>query len=168
MSKLSPFVTKYLGGSCDALAIALAEYANLPIRAIYPVHVRLDGNKLIDPDFLHAYAVVDGVAWDAKGRRSEYDVAADFSSLLQSLIKAEDIRMEFKTDEFSNADEFIEMSGCNPDLVRAAKALEEAILPLQIEPAVAEITIRQFKRRSAAQEELEESPAFRRRSRFSP
>lgn len=129
-SKLSPahqaFVSRYMDGRCDALAIALSVYFDYSIVAMRPVHVRADGTKRVDPDFLHVYVVdAAGMAWDARGNRTQESVREDFEPFLQVLRRVDDVAMDVDLSTYDDAREFVENSGCDPS--GAAQALEDAI-----------------------------------------
>jgi hypothetical protein len=130
------FVAKYMNGHCDALAIALSTYFEYSIVALRPVHVKADGRRQVDPDFLHVYVVDQGdLAWDARGLRPQAQVLADFEPFLQVLRREDDVTMEVDSTTYNDAREFVFEAGSDPS--RAGPALDEAIVPLGLCQAMA-------------------------------
>lgn len=122
---IEEFHGRYLWGRCDALAVALATYHDCPIRAFRPLHVRADGTTRVDPDFVHVYAVVDGIPTDARGSRSEADILAEYAPFMDGLRRDGEIRVEAGFVDYESADEFAWSAGCNLD--GAADALRAAV-----------------------------------------
>jgi hypothetical protein len=136
-------------GYCDSLAIALSAYAGLPIRAMYPVHIKADGTERTDPDFLHVYVMDKGQAWDAKGRRPESDVADDFKKLLRSLKRSDEVGMRIAIEDYTDGDDLIESAGC--DTSNVLQALRDAVTHLGVDEEGADLTARMFKKARSAQ-----------------
>jgi hypothetical protein len=53
------FVKRYMLGGCPVLAAALGTALDLPVGVIRNVHIRQDGTRIVDPDVLHAFVVLD-------------------------------------------------------------------------------------------------------------
>jgi hypothetical protein len=138
------FENKYMLGYCDAMAMALSSYADLPIRAMYPVHVLADGSERVDPDFLHVYVMDGDQAWDAKGKRSEKEIAEDFSDFMSLLKRPGDVEIKITTEDYNDADDLIESKGC--DTSNVAEALQDAVEHLGIDQQTADMTARLFKK----------------------
>jgi hypothetical protein len=138
------FEKKYMLGYCDALAMALSSYADLPIRAMYPVHVLPDGSERVDPDFLHVYVMDGDQAWDAKGKRSEKEVAEDFSEFMTLLKRPGDLEMRISTQDYNDVDDLVESKGCNT--ANIPQALKDAVEYLGIDQETADLTARMFKK----------------------
>jgi hypothetical protein len=145
------FVYQYLNGYCDGLAIALATYADSPVRSMHPVHVKKSGERVVSRDFLHAYAVVDGEPWDCRGKRAEEAIVADFDRFLALLLKDDDERLEVEFRDYDNARDFIESSGCNPG--GGVEALRDAVIPLGLNPDMARMTTRELEQLACSAEE---------------
>jgi len=117
------FEKRYMGGHCDALAIALSTVTGRPIVSLHVAHYSSKGDRT-DPDFLHVVVEMpDGNCLDAKGLRSLAEVMAEFNDMAQSLKAPEDEFVSFCLREYEDAETFVGLSGCNPE--GAVQALTE-------------------------------------------
>lgn len=136
------FISKYMMGHCDAMAIALASCYDLPIRALFPVHVDASGAQRVDPDFVHVYAMDGDQAWDARGKRSETEALEEFRDYLTLLRREGDVEVRTTQIDYDDAEDFIETSGCDismvPDAVRDAKR------HLGVDELRARLTLKEF------------------------
>jgi len=117
------FEERYMGGHCDALAIALSTVTGHRIVSLHVVHNRPERDRT-DPDFLHVVVELpDGNCLDAKGVRPLADVMSEFNAMAQSLKTAEDESVSFCLREYDDASTFVAATGCNPE--GAVQALSE-------------------------------------------
>ena len=120
-------VEKYLGGDCDALAIAIAQYCSGDIETLHALHHLKDGGTRRDPDFIHAYAVTGRGPVDAKGYRSREEIENDFEHWLDVVKRPEDKTVIFEMVQQGSADEFIQDCGVNGSASRIRSAEKAAI-----------------------------------------
>lgn len=118
--------TDYLNAHCDALAMAISKHSGCGIKTLHAVHLRADGSRSMDRDFLHAYAFDEDGPLDAKGRRSEESMVDDFLPLAQSLKMPGDQSMTIETIEHDGWTEMIEALDVDPDEGRIDEAWEHA------------------------------------------
>jgi hypothetical protein len=120
---------------------------------MHAVHVKKSGGRVVVPDFLHAYAMVDGQPWDCRGPRAEEAVLADFARFLEILIKEDDERMDVEYRDYDDARCFVDSAGCNPG--GAEQALRDAVEPLGLDADIVRMTLRELKDLAAEGEGIE-------------
>jgi len=110
------FLQRYMGGWCDALAIAVSTLEGRPIATVHIVHHGADGRQRTDPDYVHAMVLApDGQYVDAKGKRPLDAIVADFQGLIDGLRAPEDVRVGVALRTYDDAGDFINATGCNPE-----------------------------------------------------